>query len=108
MRYDVSKYDRYVQFQSPTDVNTKGSTSRTWANTYTTYAGKVQERSDSSLQSGARTTEGKSTWRFPYNPALVTDGRFYEHGVSTVYYYVVGVYEDQVASEMIVEAEIRR
>ena len=113
MNFNAGFYNRYVTFQTPTDVNTKGSLTRTWASTFTSYAQKEgnqqgrKESSDSMEEAGKRTTISKSTWRFPYNSAIVKDGRFYEGNATTLYYYVVGVSENKYQTEMIVEAELR-
>ena len=96
-----------MTFQSPTDTNTKGSVSRSWADTFSSYAKKEAENSDTSEITGKRTTQSKSTWKFPYNSAIVKDGRFYETNDSSNYYYVVGVSEMNYQTEMVVEAELR-
>jgi head-tail adaptor len=101
------RYNRYVQFQTPTDTNTKGSVSKTWANTFTSYANKEMETSSTSDAMEKRTTESKGTWKFPYNSAIVRDGRFYELNAATKYYYVVGVSENEYQTEMTVNAELR-
>lgn len=101
------RYNRYVTFQTPTDVNTKGSLSRTWPTTFTSYANKETEVSNTSDAMEKRTTESKSVWKFPYNEAIVRDGRFYENNATSKYYYVVGVSENDYQTEIIVTAELR-
>lgn len=107
MSYQPGKYNRYITFQTPTDVNTKGSLSRTWATTFTGWAKKVEKTGSSPEEAGKRTTISRSTWEFPYNPAIVKDGRFYEGNATTAYYYVVNVQETQYQTELMVEAELR-
>ena len=107
MNFNLNKFNRYVTFQTPTDTNTKGSVSRSWADTFSSYAQMADDRSGTSEITGARITENKSTWKFPYNSAIVKDGRFYEGNATTLYYYVVGVSETIYQTEMTVEAELR-
>ncbi len=107
MSFNAGKYNRYVTFQTPTDVNTKGSLSRTWADTFTSYCEKIRENSDTNEESQKRTTLSKGKWLFPYNDAIVKDGRFYEANASTRYYYVVGVSENIYQTQMEVTAELR-
>lgn len=101
------RYNRYVQFQTPTDANTEGSLSRTWANTFTSYALKADEQSNTGEEAGRRTTLSRNTWHFPYNESIVRDGRFWETNATSKIYYVVGVSEMEYQTDMVVEAELR-
>ena len=100
-------YNRYVTFYTPTDTNTKGSVSRTFASTFTSYARKINETSATSDAMEKRTTQSKGDWAFPYNEAIVRDGYFTEANATTKKYYVVGLSENEYQTEMIVTVELR-
>jgi len=107
MSYNIGLYNRYITFQTPTDVNTKGSLTRTWTTVFTGYAMKEDETSSTSEENGVRRTLSKSTWKFPYNEGILRDGRFFEGNATDKYYYVVGLIESDYQTEMTIEAELR-
>lgn len=100
-------YDRYVQFQTPTDVNTKGSTTQTWANTFTAYCKIEPMGGTTDGESGKRTTTSKVKAFFQYNEAIVKDGRFYDTDATGYYYYVTNVQQSIYQVEMEVTAELK-
>jgi head-tail adaptor len=108
MSFNIGKYNRYVTFETPTDsVSTSGSKgSRTWTQTFSSYAMKEDLAGDSKDESGRRITESNSCWYFPYNSAIVKDGRFYEGNATSTYYYVVDVQEIDYQREMKVEVRL--
>ena len=111
MSYNIGLYNRYITFQTPTDVNTKGSLTRTWTTVFTGYAMKEDSMrtsaSNTSEENGNRTTLNKEVWKFPYNEGITKDGRFYEGNAPTKYYYVVGLVESDYQTEMTVQTELR-
>ena len=105
--YNTGHYNRFITFYTPTDVNNEGSPERTYSETFTSYAEKIKETSTTDEESGKRRTLSKSTWKFPYNEAIVRDGYFTEANATDKKYYVVGLMETIYQTEMEIEAELR-
>ncbi len=107
MSYNPDKYNRFITFETPTDVNTKGSITRTWATVFTGYAKKIEKSGNSEEEAGKRTTVSGSDWEFPYNEGLVKDGRFSEGNATSSYYYVTNIMETEYQREHTVQTELR-
>ena len=92
-------YNRFITFQTPTDVNTEGSVTQTWATSFTCWAKKESRGGVTEGESGKRTTTTKETWKWQYNSATTKDGRFFENSAATSYYYVTNVTENDYQVE---------
>ncbi len=100
-------YDRYVTVEAPTDVNTKGSITQTWATSFTSYCKIEPAGGTTDGESGKRTTTSKFKCFFPYNASLLKYFRFYDNNVTSEYYYVVNVQQSIYQVEMEIMAELK-
>ena len=106
MSYSPGKYNRYITVEVPTDVNTKGSLSRPYATSFSTWAMKKANTGNSVDDLGKRTTISESTWYIPFN-TVPKDARFYEANATTDYYYIKNVEDVGFQTELEIKAELR-